>query len=279
MIGGLAARTAARELARQRRRQAVRRAVERAALYALATVASVLCAAPFLWSLWAAVHEVPAGESVRLLRSTPFGAWVGRTVLVGGPVTAVTVLLALPAAYALRRRRWGGTAGRIIAVLALVPSVLLAVPLSWAADGLGLGGSPATLVLVEPAITVPVAVLLFGGFLRAVPVDVEEQALVDGHSRLAAFVRVVVPLLRPAIAAVAVLAFTLAAGDLVYARALAGARSTVAAGIPAHLGHGAAPLWRSLHLGVVLVAVPLAAAADLVLGRIIAASAGTADRT
>ncbi|MCO5974677.1 ABC transporter permease subunit [Actinoallomurus soli] len=279
MIGGLAARTAARELARQRRRQAVRRVVERAALYALAAVASVLCAAPFLWSLWAAVHEVPAGESVRLLRSTPFGAWVGRTVLVGGPVTAVTVLLALPAAYALRRRRWGGTAGRIIAVLALVPSVLLAVPLSWAADGLGLGGSLGTLVLVEPAVTVPVGVLLFGGFLRAVPVDVEEQALVDGHSRLAAFVRVVVPLLRPAIAAVAVLAFTLAAGDLVYARALAGARSTVAAGIPAHLEHGAAPLWRTLHLGVAAVAVPLAAATDLVLGRIIAASAGTADRT
>jgi multiple sugar transport system permease protein len=284
VTGGLAARTAARELARERRRQTVRHVLARSVLYALAAGTAALCAAPFLWSLWTAAWGSPGEEGVGahvrlLLRATPFRSFVVHTLLVGALVTVATLLLALPAAYALTRRWWGGTAGRVIAVLALVPSVLLALPLSWTADALGLGGSLWTLVLAEPTITVPVAVLLFGGFLRAVPVDVEEQALVDGHSRLAAFARVVVPQLRPAIAAVAVLAFTLAAGDFVYARALAAAHPTVAAGIPARLQHGTASLWRSLQPGVVLVAVPLAAAADLVLGRVIAASAGTADRT
>ncbi|MEV5747974.1 ABC transporter permease subunit [Actinoallomurus sp. NPDC052308] len=278
-VGGLAARTAARELARQRRRQTVRHALARSVLYALATGASVLCAAPFLWSLWTAAREVPVEESVRLLRTTSYGSWVAHTLVVGALVTVATLLLALPAAYALSRRRWGGSVGRIVAVLALVPSVLLALPLSWAANTLGLGGSLWTLVLVEPVATVPVAVLLFGGFLRAVPLDLEEQALVDGHSHLAAFLRVVVPLLRPAIAAVAVLAFTLAAGDFVYARALAGTHSTVTAGIPARLDHGTASLWRSLQLGVAAVSIPLAAATGLVLERVIAASAAVAGRT
>jgi multiple sugar transport system permease protein len=280
LTGGLAARTAARELARERRRQTVRHLLTRSVLYALTAGAATLCAAPFLWSLWTAVQGSSREARVRLLlRSTPFPAFVARTVLVGALVTVATLLLALPAAYALTRRRWGATAGRVIAALALVPSVLLALPLSWTADELGLGGSLWTLVLVQPTVTVPVAVLVFGGFLRGVPMDVEEQALVDGHSRLAAFVRVVVPQLRPAIAAVAVLAFTLAAGDFVYAQSLAAGHPTVAAGIPARLGHGDAPLWRSLQLGVVLVAVPLAAAADLVLERLIATSAATAGRT
>jgi multiple sugar transport system permease protein len=272
VTGGLAARTAARELARERRRQVVRHVLARTVLYALASAAAVLCTAPFLWSLWTAAQ----GADIRLLlRSTSFPAFVAHTVLVGALVTVATLLLALPAAYALTRRRWGGTAGRWIAVLALAPSVLLAMPLSWTADELGLGGSLWTLVLVQPTVTIPAGVLLFGGFLRAVRADVEEQALVDGHSRLAAFLRVVVPQLRPAIAAVAVLAFTLAAGEFVYAQALAAGHPTVASGIPARLENGAAPLWRSLQLGVVLVAVPLAAVADLVLERIVAASAGT----
>jgi multiple sugar transport system permease protein len=272
VTGGLATRTAARELARQRRRQTLRHVLARSVLYGLAAMAAVLFAAPFLWSLWTAVRGAGAAAHVRsLLRSTPFPALVAHTLLVGALVTAVTLLLALPAGYALTRRRWGGTAVRAIAVLALAPSVLLAEPLSWTADALGLGGSLWTLVIAEPAITVPVAVLLFGGFLRPVPVDVEEQALVDGHSRLAAFSRVVVPQLWPAIAAVAVLAFILAAGDFVYARALAAAHPTVAAGFD----HGGAVPERPLQSGVVLVAVPLAAAADLVLGRIIAAVAGT----
>jgi multiple sugar transport system permease protein len=284
VTGGLAARTAARELARQRRRHTVRHVLARSVLNVLAAGASVLCAAPFLWDVVTALRSYPGdagvGAHVRLLlRSTPFPVFVANTLLTGALVTAVTLLLALPAAYALTRRRWGGAAGRALAVLALVPSALLMPPLSWTAGTLVPGDSVWTLVLVQPTITVPVAVLLLGGFLRAVPADIEEQALVDGHSRLAAFLRVVVPQLAPAIAAVAVLAFTLAAGDFVYARALAPAHPTVAAGIPMRLAHGGAPLWRSLQLGVVLVAVPLAVAADLVLGRIIAASAGTADRT
>ncbi|MEV0403793.1 ABC transporter permease subunit [Actinoallomurus sp. NPDC050550] len=280
---GLAARTAARELARQRRRYSVRHVLARSALYATAVGAALLCAVPFLWSAVTAVRRSSPDEAgvvahVRLLlRSTPFPAFVGNTLVVGVLVTVFTLLVALPAAYALTRPRWGGAVGRTIAVLVPAPAVVLVLPFSWAAHELGLGPSLGALVLVQPTLTIPVAVLLFGGFLRAVPAGIEDQALVDGHGRVAAFLRVVLPQLAPAIAAVAVLAFTLSAGDFVYARALAPVDPTVATGIPARLGSGEP--WAVTQTGVLLVAVPLAAAVDLVLGRIIAAAAGTAGRT
>ena len=73
----------------------------------------------------------------------------------------------------------------------------------------GLQDSTWSLVLVYPTITIPVSVWLLIGFLKAIPRDVEEQAMVDGYSRLAAFVRVVLPLAFPGIVAVVVFAFTL----------------------------------------------------------------------
>jgi multiple sugar transport system permease protein len=119
---------------------------------------------------------------------------------------------------------------------------------------------------------VPVSVWLLAGFLRAVPVDIEEQAMVDGHSRLGAFVRVVAPLVLPGVAAVVVLTFTLAAGEFTYALTFvwSGARMPVSTGLPAVLGSGDPALWRTVQTGAVLVAFPLAVACGLFLDRFVA---------
>ena len=76
-----------------------------------------------------------------------------------------------------------------------------------------------SLVLIYPTITVPVAVWLLIGFFRAIPKEVEEQAMVDGLSRFAAFWRMAVPLAFPGIVAVIVFAFTLCAHEFIYALA------------------------------------------------------------
>ncbi|GAA4633968.1 hypothetical protein GCM10023196_073630 [Actinoallomurus vinaceus] len=257
VTSGMAARTAARELARQRRRHAVRHVLARSGTYALAVGSALLCAAPFLWDVivafvrrdrWAGVEHVRPP-----LRSTPFPAFALNALAVGALVTVLTLLFALPAAYALTRltRGWGRAVVRAAFVVALVPPVLRYPPLPSATGPFGRGDALWSLVLVHPVITIPVAVWLLGAFLRALPADVEEQALVDGHTRLSAFLRVVVPQLAPAIAAVAVLAFTLSAGEFGYAR------------VPASAGfaHGAVPA----AAGVVLAAAPLAFAVGLVL--------------
>lgn len=291
-MNGLAARTAAREMNRQRRLASVRYALARAVVYAVAVCAALLCAAPFLWGLGTAfshgpgdaprARPGPTAEHVRLLfHSTPFPAFVVNTLIVGGLVVVVTLALALPAAYALSRlhRSWGARAAIAILLVSLVPPSLLFLSLSRVVATLGLADSFWALVLVYPTVTVPVSVWLLTGFLRAVPVDVEEQAMVDGHSRLGAFVRVVAPLALPGIAAVVMLTFTLAAGEFTYALTFvwSGARMPVSTGLPARLGDGDPLLWRSVQSGAVFVAVPLALACGLFLDRFLGVFAASED--
>lgn len=283
----VAARTTARELARQRRRYTARHVAARATVHAVAAAAALVCAAPFLYGLAGSRADPGSGLSLVarlrfLMRATPFPHLVGGTLVVGALVAAGTVLVAVPAAYALARSRgsWGARARVAIFAVAVVPPTLPVWPLSRMVTASGLRGSLWPLVIVYPTITVPVAVWLLSGCCARVPVDVEEQALVDGRTRLGAFVRVVVPLLAPAITAVAVLSFVLAAGDFTYAHAFAppAAPTTVSTGLSSAAGGGPA-WWPAARAGIVVVAVPAALAANLVLDRIIASALGRADRT
>ena len=93
---------------------------------------------------------------------TPCGRRAGR---------AVTLVLGLPAAYALARldRRWAGPLGIAIFFVYLVPPTLLFLSLSRIVVGLGLQDSTWSLVLIYPTITVPVSVWLLIGFLKTIP--------------------------------------------------------------------------------------------------------------
>jgi multiple sugar transport system permease protein len=292
-VNGLAARTAAREMGRQRRMAAAQQVMARVTVYAMAVAAALVCGAPFLWGLVSAFeHDTggaprtgrgPTTEHVRLLfHSTPFPTFVVNTMVVGGLVVIVTLALALPAAYALSRlhRSWGTRVGIAILLVYLVPPSLLFLSLSRVVATLGLADSFWSLVLVYPTVTVPVSVWLLAGFMRAVPVDIEEQAMVDGHSRLGAFVRVVAPLVLPGVAAVVVLTFTLAAGEFTYALTFvwSGARMPVSTGLPARLGDGDPMLWRSVQAGAVFVALPLAVACGVFLNRFVAMPAVGSDQ-
>jgi multiple sugar transport system permease protein len=292
-MNGMAARTAAREMGRQRRLASAQHTLARVVVYTAAVCAALVCAAPFLWGLVTAFeHDAgdsprarpgPTTEHVRLLfHSTPFATFLVNTLVVGGLVVVVTLALALPAAYALSRlnRSWGRPAALAILLVFLVPSPLLFLSLSRVVATLGLADSVWSLVLVYPTVTVPVAVWLLAGFLRAVPVDLEEQAMVDGHSRLGAFVRVVAPMALPGVAAVVVLTFALAAGEFTYALTFvwSGTRMPVSTGLPARLGDGDPMLWRSVQTGAVFVAIPLAVVCGLFLERFVTILAAGTDR-
>jgi multiple sugar transport system permease protein len=153
----------------------------------------------------------------------------------------------------------------------LVPPSLLFISLSRIVRISGLQDSKWSLVAVYPTITIPVAVWLLAGFLRTVPKDIEEQAMVDGCSRVGAFLKVAVPLALPGIVAVTVFAFTLAAHEFVYALAFVApsAEKTVSVGVPTELIRGDVFFWQSLQASAVLVAVPIAFVFNLLLERFI----------
>jgi multiple sugar transport system permease protein len=274
----------------QRRRAQRRYVVSRIVVYAVAIVASLLAAFPFIvegiitfkrdQDLYAPgnnpfVYNLdPTTEHLDyLFTSTGFLTFVGNTLLVGGCVVAITLLLALPAAYSLARLplRWGGALGITIFLVYLIPPSLLFVSFSRLVANLGLQNSRWALVVLYPTITVPVSVWLLLGFFKSIPRDIEEQAMVDGYSRLAAFARVAVPLAFPGIVAVVVFAFTLSTHEFLYASAFlsSSGEKTVSVGIPTELVLGDVFHWQELQAAALLVALPIALVFSLLLNRFV----------
>jgi multiple sugar transport system permease protein len=123
--------------------------------------------------------------------------------------TALTVLLAMLAAYALSRFAFRGRQGFLGWVLSqrFMPPVAVIVPIVFMFHYLGLRDTLAGLILIHSLINLPIAVLLMKSFFDDVPRDIDEAAMIDGASRLQTFRRVVLPMVRGGMAATAVLCF------------------------------------------------------------------------
>jgi len=275
---------------RTRRRARSRRRSGRVGLYVLAVGAALVAALPFIWGTITAFkldadlynsennpfvfNLDPTGEHVSFLfDQTQFLTFAANTLWVGLLVVAITLAVGLPAAYSLARLNmpWAGPLGIAIFFVYLVPPTLLFISLTRVVTNLGLQDSTWSLVLIYPTITIPVSVWLLMGFLKAVPRDLEEQAMVDGYSRLAAFARVVIPLTLPGIVAVVVFAFTLTAHEFIYALAFISPSDakTISIGVPTELIRGDVFFWQSLQAAAILVAIPIAFVFNLLLERFI----------
>ena len=165
-------------------------------------------------------NEAPTLENLRVLfQDTLYSRWLWNTAFVGVLVVAITLVLALPAGYALARLtgRWGEQVGIGIFLTYLVPPTLLFIPLSRLIATVGLQDSLWSLVLVYPSFTVPFCIWLLMGFFKAIPTDVEEAALLDGLSRLGAFLRVVIPMSTAGLLTVIIFSLTIVTQDFLYA--------------------------------------------------------------
>jgi ABC-type glycerol-3-phosphate transport system permease component len=274
-----------------RRRYVRKHVAGRVMLYVLAVLSALAAAGPFVWAAITTFkqdsdlyrrrnnpfifNETPTLDHVDLLfNRTAFATFAWNTLWVGVLVVLITLALALPAAYSLARldRPWAGPMGIAIFFVYLVPPTLLFLSLSRVVVALGLQDSTWSLVVIYPTITVPVSVWLLIGFLKTIPKDIEEQAMVDGYSRVGAMVRVVVPLLFPGLVAVVVFAFTLTASEFIYALAFISPSSekVISTGVPTELVRGDVFFWQSLQASAVLVAVPIALVFNMFLNRFIA---------
>ena len=224
---------------------------------------------PFLY------NEPPTLEHLRVLFvETLYGRWLFNTAFVGVLVVAITLLLALPAGYALARLtgRWGEQLGIGIFLTYLVPPTLLFIPLSRVIAVLGLQDSLWSLVLVYPSFTIPFCTWLLMGFFKAIPGDLEEAAMIDGCSRFGAFLRVVIPISVAGVLTVVIFAFTLVTQEFVYAMTfISGVRQfTVSVGVPTFLVRGDVYFWGSLMAGCFIASVPIAILYNFFVDRFIA---------
>jgi multiple sugar transport system permease protein len=144
---------------------------------------------------------------------------IRNSLIVASSATFVSVLFSCLAAYSLvrlkyRLRNW---IGRLILFTYLTPSALLFIPLSVIIARLQLSNTHHGLIFVYLTFAAPLSTWLMMGYFKSIPVDLEEQAMVDGATRWQAFYKILVPLVIPGLIAVSVFTFTAAWNELLYA--------------------------------------------------------------
>jgi multiple sugar transport system permease protein len=273
------------------RRGALRRAGKRTLHVSVLAFFTIALAFPFFWMLIATFKQnidlytvennpfkfnlPPTLAHLRLLfGETQFVRWLANTALVGAIVVAITLVLAVPAAYALARLtgRWGERIGIAIFLTYLIPPTLLFIPLSRVVAILGLQDSIFSLVLVYPSMTIPFSIWLLMGFFKSIPKELEDAAMVDGLTRFGAFIRLVVPISVSGILTVVIFSFTLVTQEFVYALTFISpeSRQMVGVGIPIFLVRGDVYYWGSLMAACLVASLPIAVLYNLFLDRFIA---------
>ena len=220
-------------------------------------------------------NQPPTLDHLRtLFGQTLYLTWLFNTLFVGVLVVAITLLLAVPAAYSLARLtgRWGERLSIGIFLTYLVPSTLLFIPFSRLVSLIGLQNSIWSLVVIYPTFTVPFCTWLLMGFFKTLPREVEESAMVDGCSRVGAIWRMVLPLAVPGILTVVIFAMTLVIQEFVYSLTFISSvqKMTVSVGIPVALVRGDVYYWGSLMAACLITSVPLAILYNFFLDRFIA---------
>jgi multiple sugar transport system permease protein len=148
-----------------------------------------------------------------------FLRYIGNSLLIALVTVALTLLLAIPGAYAITRLNfrlkhmmsWG------ILLVYMFPAIVLAIPVFVVYSKLGLRGNLAGVVIVYMSGTLPVALYMLRSYFHTIPADLEEAALIDGATRLGAIWRVVLPLSVPAVASVALYTFMIAWNEFLFA--------------------------------------------------------------
>lgn len=262
----------------------------RSSLYGVVIFFSFFSAFPFYWMVIATfkrAHDLYTLKNNPFLFNDPptlahlhhlffdtlFIKYLINTVVVGIAVVAITLVIAVPAAYSLARwaGRWGENLGIAIFLTYLVPPTLLFLPLSRVIGTLRLQESLWSLILIYPTFTIPFCTWLLMGFFKSIPLDIEEQALVDGCSRIGAMVKIVLPLSISGVLTVVVFSFTLSMHEFIYALAFisSSALKTVSIGVPTEL-IGEFFEWGPLMAGALIPSIPTAILYTLFLDRFIA---------
>lgn len=189
--------------------------------YAVLALAAVVALVPIVWTLSTSlktqveaqsypprlVPSAPTLDNYReLFSSSEFVSSLATTGVVTICATLLTLAVALPCAYALVRLRPRGRRLLVLMIVLaqVVPGIVFVIPLYSLALDLGIYDTRLVLVLVYGGFLTPFATLVLAAFIRTVPVEVEEAALVDGASRLGVLARIVLPLIRPGIASAAI---------------------------------------------------------------------------
>ncbi len=195
----------------------------------------------------------------QLFTATDYGTYLTNSFIVALLTAVLTVLVAFLGAYGLYRLRipGGDKIAGLVLLSYMIPGTLLLVPLYQVFAQLRIVNTHTALILVNIAFTAPFCTWLLRGFLQAVPREIDEAAAVDGAGPLRTMLSVVLPLMAPGLATVAVYAFVYSWTEFVFASQLLidDELKTLPIGLSAIMGQYTVN-WGLLMAGTVCTMVP-----------------------
>jgi trehalose/maltose transport system permease protein len=260
-----------------RARRMTRRAVARVAFYLLLALIIFYTVFPFYWAIvsslrtGSALFEVgiwpsdPAWSNyVAVFKEQPFGRNILNSILVAVSTVALSLCLAVAAAYALGRIRFRGRRVLLFTVLgvSMFPQIAVLSGMFELIRMLGLYNNLLSLTLSYMIFTLPFTVWVLTTFMRELPKEIEEAAIVDGARPLTLVIRVFLPLMGPALVTTGLLAFIAAWNEFLFALTftLSAEMRTVPVAIALISGASAHELpWGNIMAASVTVTVPLIA--------------------
>ena len=166
---------------------------------------------------------LPTLENYRdVLFDASFGRYLVNSLIVGVVATLITLLLGCMAAYGMARFSFAGRKALAYTTLMLrtVPLAVIAVPVFMIWSDWKLTNSLAGLILLYVAVNLPFTIWLLYGFVLQVPPELEESAAIDGCGPIQVFYKVVLPLIKPGLAAAAIFTFRIAWNEFILALVL-----------------------------------------------------------
>ena len=190
----------------------------------------------------------------RLLFETHFPTFFMNSSIVALGTTLLVIVVATLGAHSLVTFRYRGRRLLAQAVLFtyLLPSVILVIPLYMVMARLGLVNSLLGLVICYATFALPFALWLLRSFMAAIPIDLELAAMIDGASRIRAFIDVILPQALPGIISTALFTFIVAWNEYLFAMVLMNRQlsMTLPVGI---LTHNINPMTASVMMSVPLI--------------------------
>ena len=147
-----------------------------------------------------------------------FGKYMLTSTIVSLGTVIITLIFAIPAAYAVARLNFFGKnfLSTSILIIYLFPAIVLVIPLYTIFSQLGLRNSIEGLLIVYTATTLPVAIYMLQGYFKSIPKELEEAGIIDGQNWLGIIFKIILPLSLPAISSVALYVFMIAWNEFLF---------------------------------------------------------------
>lgn len=263
--------------------------LQRLLLYVMVAVIVAVVCLPLLWMVLSSLK--PSSEMIgyppsilprewtldnyrELFDTTSFETYFLNSFIVALASTLLSVIFGSLGAYSLTRFNYRGmsTFARSVLLAYMAPSILLVIPLFFIILKLGLGNKLGGLVVADTTFTLPVSLWFMRSYFRAIPVDLEEAAMVDGTGRFGALCRVTMPLAAPGALSVALFVFAHAWNEFLFALVFisSDSKKTLPVGLQDLITQNQLAYWGTLLAGGVLVTIPVLVLYAAVQKRIVA---------